>query len=179
MRTGEKRRNLGNLRKQVHNKYVIYHLTFQSMLIRQPAETSSTDQPSSTTAATETTTLTPDQQAMKARAERFGIPFNPNPTSTQRQKPASNAKSETKPAVAAEPTPAPKKEKAGAIDSAPVGISEEVLAKRAAKFGIPEKKESANGSNSNGKAADTPASATATKADKPAPASKPAAEITP
>lgn len=80
---------------------------------------------------------------MKSRAERFGIAFNPNPTSTTKSKPSTS--STTAPASStAAATPAPvaaKKEKAGAIDKAPLGISEEVLAKRAAKFGLPDKKE--------------------------------------
>jgi SAP domain-containing ribonucleoprotein len=78
---------------------------------------------------------------MKSRAERFGIAFNPNPTSTTKSKPKPSTST---PAPVASTAPAPaaaKKEKAGAIDKAPLGISEEVLAKRAAKFGLPDKKE--------------------------------------
>ncbi|KAI9634000.1 uncharacterized protein MKK02DRAFT_38672 [Dioszegia hungarica] len=75
--------------------------------------------------------LTPEQQAMKARAERFGVPFNPNPTPSAKSTPA------VKPAAA--PT-TDAKPKAGAIDKASVGISDETLAKRAARFGLPEKK---------------------------------------
>jgi hypothetical protein len=80
---------------------------------------------------------------MKARAERFGVPFNPNPT--PRNAPVSNAAaSSSKPAPAEDAVPAtdstaPAAKKAK-IDSTPLGISEEVLAKRAAKFGLPEKK---------------------------------------
>lgn len=118
-------------------------------------------------------TLTPEQQAMKARAERFGIAFNPNASSTTRTKPAAPASTSTKPEPAAQPAAASymaKKEKAGAIDKAPLGISEEVLAKRAAKFGIPEKKETPA----------APAKEKAAPASKPAaPAAKPEAELTP
>jgi SAP domain-containing ribonucleoprotein len=73
---------------------------------------------------------------MKSRAERFGIAFNPNPTPT-----ASKPKPPTTTTPAAAAAPVEKKEKVGAIDKAPLGISEEVLAKRAAKFGLPDKKE--------------------------------------
>ena len=100
---------------------------------------------------------------MKSRAERFGIAFNPNPTPT-----ASKPKSKPTPAPAAASTPAvEKKEKVGAIDKAPLGISEEVLAKRAAKFGLPDKKEEK-----------TPvaAPAAAAKAKASEPASKPKVE---
>lgn len=95
----------------------------------------------STSAPAETEkTLSPEEQARKARAERFGLEFKPaQPKATAAAKPASQAKStvaETKAAPAAAP-----KQKAGAIDkSEGLGISEEVLAKRAAKFGLPEKK---------------------------------------
>ena len=95
---------------------------------------------------------------MKSRAERFGIAFNPNPTSTA-SKPkatASASASTAKPATTAV-TPVEKKEKVGAIDKAPLGISDEVLAKRAAKFGLPEKKEEKS----------TPVAATKTKAAEP------------
>ncbi|WRT70263.1 uncharacterized protein IL334_007258 [Kwoniella shivajii] len=93
--------------------------------------------------------LTPEQKAMKARAERFGIPFNPNakPKSSNSRngvKESTAAKPKSTPAAttsAASITAPQKKEKAGAIDSASLGISEDVLAKRAAKFGLPEKKE--------------------------------------
>ena len=78
---------------------------------------------------------------MKARAERFGIPFNPNAATSTRTKPTpTSATKSTESAATTTPAPA-KKEKAGAIDKAPLGISEDVLAKRAAKFGLPEKKE--------------------------------------
>ncbi|KAL7418438.1 hypothetical protein Q5752_006896 [Cryptotrichosporon argae] len=93
--------------------------------------------------------LTPDQLAMKRRAERFGVPFVPNP----RPKPSASkpAAAATAPvpvtageAKAAEDVHAKetreKKEKPAAIDRAPLGISDEVLARRAAKFGLPEKK---------------------------------------
>jgi SAP domain-containing ribonucleoprotein len=98
---------------------------------------------------------------MKSRAERFGIAFNPNPTPTA---------SKPKPAPAAASTPAvEKKEKIGAIDKAPLGISEEVLAKRAAKFGLPDKKEE--------KApVAAAAAAAAAKAKAPEPAAKPKSE---
>ncbi|WVR00257.1 hypothetical protein IAU59_007400 [Kwoniella sp. CBS 9459] len=103
-------------------------------------------------AAQEPQELTEEQKAMKARAERFGIPFNPNPTpKTKQNSKAKNA------ATTADATPAAttsaagtaaasqqqdKKEKvgAGAIDANPLGLSQEVLDKRAAKFGLPEKK---------------------------------------
>lgn len=94
--------------------------------------------------------LTPEQQAMKARAERFGLPFNPNGSSAStRTKPAASngadqSKKASTPAAASTPAPAaasgPKK---GAIDRAPLGIDAETLAKRAAKFGLPEKKAAA------------------------------------
>lgn len=90
---------------------------------------------------TDNSTLTPEQQAKKARAERFGIPFNPNAT-----KSAADRKS-TEKTKSTSATPTPKREevqpkqKAGAIDPNPLGLSEEVLARRAAKFGLPEKKE--------------------------------------
>jgi SAP domain-containing ribonucleoprotein len=100
---------------------------------------------------------------MKSRAERFGIAFNPNPTPT-----ASKPKSKPTPAPAAASTPAvEKKEKVGAIDKAPLGISEEVLAKRAAKFGLPDKKE---------EKAPVAAAAAAAKAKAPEPAAKPKVE---
>lgn len=106
---------------------------------------------------------------MKARAERFGIAFNPNATSTARTKPAPAAPAAASSATpAAAPAPAaPKKEKAGAIDKAPLGISDEVLAKRAAKFGLPEKKEP------------QAAPAAAAKPVSAAAAPKPEAELTP
>lgn len=72
--------------------------------------------------------LTPDQKAMKARAERFGIPFNlPKPSATK------PAKAESKPAET--------REKAASINKDSLGLSDDILAKRAAKFGLPEKKE--------------------------------------
>lgn len=75
--------------------------------------------------------LTPDQKAMKARAERFGIPFNlPKPSAT---KPAKTEKAESKPAET--------REKAASINKDSLGLSDDILAKRAAKFGLPEKKE--------------------------------------
>jgi SAP domain-containing ribonucleoprotein len=100
---------------------------------------------------------------MKSRAERFGIAFNPNPTPT-----ASKPKAKPTPAPAAASTPAvEKKEKVGAIDKAPLGISEEVLAKRAAKFGLPDKKE---------EKAPVAAPAAAAKAKASEPAAKPKVE---
>lgn len=106
---------------------------------------------------------------MKARAERFGLPFNPNATpSSARTKPTPTAPKATEPVAAATPAPG-KKEKAGAIDKTPLGISEDVLAKRAAKFGIPEKKEA------------EPVKEAAAPAAKPAstPAPKAEVELTP
>ncbi|ODN73259.1 hypothetical protein L202_07812 [Cryptococcus amylolentus CBS 6039] len=78
--------------------------------------------------------LTADQKAMKARAERFGVPFQlPKP------KPAAAA-----PAAPKEAAPKPaEKQKAGAIDKNPLGYSDEVLARRTAKFGAVEKKTAA------------------------------------
>ncbi|WVR07715.1 hypothetical protein IAU60_004757 [Kwoniella sp. DSM 27419] len=83
--------------------------------------------------------LTEEQKAMKARAERFGIPFNPNPQPKPKSKPV---KAEAAPSAPAESAPVQKEkpQKAGAIDAKPLGLSEEVLARRAAKFGLPEKK---------------------------------------
>jgi SAP domain-containing ribonucleoprotein len=103
---------------------------------------------------------------MKSRAERFGIAFNPNPTPTaSKPKPSTPAAAST-PAAKSVPE---KKEKVGAIDKAPLGISEEVLAKRAAKFGLPDKKEE--------KAA--PAPAAKPKAPEPAAAKPKVEEMTP
>jgi hypothetical protein len=106
---------------------------------------------------------------MKARAERFGVPFNPNPAprtavkpSAPDSKPAATATAGAAPAV---PAPTAKGEKKGAIDSAPLGVSEELLAKRAAKFGLPEKK--------------APAQAEVAVAVKPEEKKKPEPEITP
>jgi len=95
------------------------------------------------TSSESSTTLTAEQQAMKARAERFGIPFNPNPTPTNRTAGTSSQAiaAPSAPTNGAASTAAPTTIKAGAIDKAPLEIDEEVLAKRAAKFGIPEKKE--------------------------------------
>ncbi|ODN94734.1 hypothetical protein L198_04878 [Cryptococcus wingfieldii CBS 7118] len=78
--------------------------------------------------------LTADQKAMKARAERFGVPLQlPKP------KPAAAA-----PAAPKEAAPKPaEKQKAGAIDKNPLGYSDEVLARRTAKFGAVEKKTAA------------------------------------
>ncbi|WVQ84459.1 hypothetical protein IAT38_006611 [Cryptococcus sp. DSM 104549] len=85
--------------------------------------------------------LTPDQKAMKARAERFGIPFNPNPKSSAATR---KSKVESKPAAAATTAAAESRQKAGSIEkgSSPA-VDPEVLARRAAKFGVPEKKEAA------------------------------------
>lgn len=93
----------------------------------QPADASETAEPA--------VELTDEQKKQKARAERFGMPWNP-----PKPKPATPA---TPAAVAATPAAekAKPKEKASAIDSTvPLGISDEVLARRAAKFGLPEKK---------------------------------------
>lgn len=108
----------------------------------QPVESADKAEGESDSAPQTTIELTPDQQAMKARAERFGIPFNPNPTprpskSTPKAKESTPKAEKEKPAAV--PVPA-KKEKAGGIDKTSLGISEDVLAKRAAKFGLPEKK---------------------------------------
>ncbi|WWC94840.1 hypothetical protein V866_001690 [Kwoniella sp. B9012] len=118
--------------------------------------TSTTEQPTSSAAPTEPAdgipsedTLTPEQKAMKARAERFGIPFNPKATSTkQTQKPptSKNGDHDTKKESGVASASVQKKEpqqKSGSIDTTSLGISQDVLAKRAAKFGLPEKKESA------------------------------------
>lgn len=87
--------------------------------------------PASAPSAESEIELTPDQKAMKARAERFGIPFNlPKPSAT---KPSKTEKAETKATET--------RQKAVPIDKDPLGLSEEILAKRAAKFGLPEKKE--------------------------------------
>ncbi|GMK56553.1 hypothetical protein CspeluHIS016_0303930 [Cutaneotrichosporon spelunceum] len=76
--------------------------------------------------------LTEEEKKQKARAERFGIPW------VRQKKPAPEPKPE-KPA--AQPTAVKEKPtKPGAIDTTPFGISAEVLARRAAKFGLPEKK---------------------------------------
>lgn len=77
--------------------------------------------------------LTEEQKKQKARAARFGIPFKvtkPKPAPTPAAAPA--AKPEQ-----------PKKEKPSAIDTAPLGESAEVLARRAAKFGPVKKAEPA------------------------------------
>ncbi|BEI82710.1 hypothetical protein CcaverHIS002_0305780 [Cutaneotrichosporon cavernicola] len=76
--------------------------------------------------------LTEEEKKQKARAERFGIPW------VRQKKPAAAPKVE-------KPTEQPKVEnetpvKPAAIDATPLGISPEVLARRAAKFGLPEKK---------------------------------------
>jgi hypothetical protein len=114
--------------------------------------------------------LTPEQQAKKARAERFGIPFNPNAASTPRQttKVAPTSKAEAPASTSKKDTPAEPKVKAGSIDKSSLGLSEEVLAKRAAKFGIPEKKAESS------PATTTPAPTAAAK-----PTKKAEAEITP
>jgi SAP domain-containing ribonucleoprotein len=81
--------------------------------------------------------LTEEEKKQKARAERFGIPW------VRQKKPAAAA-----PAAPKEKPAAPKAEekekpaKPAAIDATPLGISPEVLARRAAKFGLPEKKAS-------------------------------------
>ncbi|TYJ53248.1 hypothetical protein B9479_006115 [Cryptococcus floricola] len=80
--------------------------------------------------------LTADQKAMKARAERFGVPLQ-----LAKPKPAAAAPAPAAPKEAA-PKPA-EKQKAGAIDKNPLGYSDEVLARRTAKFGAVEKKTAA------------------------------------
>ena len=135
-----------------------------------PVETSAETERPAADASSAEKTLSPEEEARKRRAERFGLEFKPK-TAAPAAAPASSSKP---PASNSAPAPAPaKKEKPSAIDkSASLGISEEVLAARAAKFGLPEKKASA-----------APASAAETKpASKTAPSSaaKPApAEITP
>ena len=112
--------------------------TVSSHTDRQASSTSApaqTEQSDSTPAQIDETALTPEQLAMKKRAERFGIPFNPNATARP-AKPTPAPKAEST-VAAATSTP---KEKAGAIDKTSLGLSDEVLAKRAAKFGLPEKK---------------------------------------
>ena len=110
--------------------------------------TSSTQPQAST--STSSDSLTPEQQAMKARAERFGIAFNPNPTPRSGPTAKSAVASSSAPSAAVS-TLQEKKEKPAAIDkSAGLGISEEVLAKRAAKFGLPEKKEPVTAAPSEG-----------------------------
>jgi SAP domain-containing ribonucleoprotein len=132
------------------------------------SESTTTAQPTlETNDTTPATTLTPEQQAMKARAERFGVPFNPNPTPTSKKTPT--PKTDTSASSAVKPK---EKEKVaqGAIDKdkASLGISEEVLAKRAAKFGLPEKKEVKSGEAKGPE-----------KAAEPVAAKKPEAEISP
>jgi hypothetical protein len=106
---------------------------------------------------------------MKARAERFGVPFNPNPTPRTAVKPSAPDSKPAATAAAAPAVPAPsakgEKKGAGAIDSAPLGVSDELLAKRAAKFGLPEKK--------------APVQAEVAVAVKPEEKKKPEPEITP
>jgi len=129
-----------------------------------PAEASTSAPAKPPASAADSTDLTPEQQAMKARAERFGIPFNPNPTPRTNAAPKPAPTSSTSTAQTPTSAPAAKAEKPGAIDKAPVGVSEETLARRAAKFGIPEKK--AAPAETNGAAA------------KPVPAAEPA-ELSP
>jgi hypothetical protein len=145
----------------------------------QPAEALSA-------APADTAELTPEQQALKKRAERFGLPFNPAAPRTA-QKPASKsdaAANGTKPTASSSsttaPAPAPAAAapaKSGAIDKTPVGVSAEVLAARAAKFGLPEKKQPAAAPASEGKngAASTPT----VGAGKATPAPKTEVEVTP
>ena len=92
---------------------------------------------------------------MKSRAERFGITFNANATPTRTTPSQAQAPSPVTPSASETTTPASTKTKAGAIDPQPLGLSEDVLAKRAAKFGVPEKKAEA--------VKEAPASATPTK----------------
>ncbi|TXT06580.1 uncharacterized protein COLE_05911 [Cutaneotrichosporon oleaginosum] len=83
--------------------------------------------------------LTEEEKKQKARAERFGIPWVrqkktaaiPAATTPPGEKPAAQPKAEQE-----------KPAKPAAIDATPLGISPEVLARRAAKFGLPEKKSS-------------------------------------
>ncbi|BEJ13540.1 hypothetical protein CspHIS471_0307140 [Cutaneotrichosporon sp. HIS471] len=83
--------------------------------------------------------LTEEEKKQKARAERFGIPW------VRQKKPAAAPKAEKpagKPKVENEKPKAENEKpvKPAAIDATPLGISTEVLARRAAKFGLPEKK---------------------------------------
>ena len=75
---------------------------------------------------------------MKARAERFGIPFNPNPSPRPAQKSATptTPTTTTTTTAATSGQAAETKTKSG-IDKTALGLSDEVLAQRAAKFGIP------------------------------------------
>nr|ODN91760.1 hypothetical protein L203_01011 [Cryptococcus depauperatus CBS 7841] len=76
--------------------------------------------------AGDVTELDPEEKAKKARAERFGVPFI--------------AKSKAN-AVANDPSVVKiAKEKPATVDKSSLGLSEDVLAKRAAKFGLSEKK---------------------------------------
>ncbi|WWC64613.1 uncharacterized protein I303_107224 [Kwoniella dejecticola CBS 10117] len=121
-----------------------------------PVEASSSKAPAPATqggndevTSTSTDELTPEQKAMKARAERFGIPFTPNPTPKANKPQSKSASANSAPNGKSAPSSSntkaeatAKKEKAGAIDSTNLGISQDILDKRAAKFGIPEKKDS-------------------------------------
>ena len=107
----------------------------------QPSTSAASTAPQDTAASI----MTPEEQARRARAERFGIPLNSNPSTSSRTN--GSSKPSQPPAVASAPvaaskpqastsTPAPSSKN---IDQAPLGITDEVLAKRAAKFGLPEK----------------------------------------
>lgn len=105
-----------------------------------PATEDSNTAPSTST-PTAPAELTPEQQALKARAERFGLPFDPSASASARSSaPAKTTTAEKSSNGNGVAEPKEKKEKAGAIDKTSLGLSEEVLAKRAAKFGLPEKK---------------------------------------
>nr|XP_019010300.1 uncharacterized protein I206_04768 [Kwoniella pini CBS 10737]OCF49081.1 hypothetical protein I206_04768 [Kwoniella pini CBS 10737] len=143
--------------------------------IAQQTEASSSKSPAQAEPSTTTEELTPEQKAMKARAERFGIPFNPNPppkTNKPKSTLATNGKAAAAPSSTKTEAPA-KKEKAGAIDSTNLGISQDILDKRAAKFGIPEKKEQASAPSP----VPAPVSTASAKATKPE--SKKKEEISP
>lgn len=131
------------------------------MLISQiaaPAETVTTETPVAKTittaeepASSTSDDLTPEQKALKARAERFGLPFDPKaltskttpppPTANATPAPAASSNGAASSSAPAAPT-TEKKERPGAIDKdkSSLGLSDEVLARRAAKFGLPEKK---------------------------------------
>lgn len=120
-----------------------------------------------------TVELTEEQKKLNARRNRFGIP-------TPSAKPAAAAATPAAAAPASKPAEAeakPKKEKASAIDrSAAVTVSDEVLARRRAKFGPVEKKEPAAPA-----AAAAPAAPAAAAKPAPAPAAEApkAVELTP
>ncbi|KAK4685704.1 SAP domain-containing ribonucleoprotein, partial [Tremellales sp. Uapishka_1] len=115
---------------------------------------------SETTATAPAETAPPSITPEQRRAERFGIPLNTNAEPKSRPKPASEPKDAPKKAESA-----PKSNGSG-IDKNPLGLSDEVLAQRAAKFGLPEKKKEAK--------PDAPA-----VKPTPAPVSKAEVELTP